>query len=121
MAYATIRREISRRGIMIHASSSGKNPSEIESGLAVKHHRSDSSSRRDMEDMTHLKCSYCGGNRHTKEGCFKLIGYPEVEGAPATESRHQGPIKQGRRQGSLGHRRPIIIHMIVLECVGYIS
>ena len=77
MAYATIRREISRSGIITHASSPGKNPSEIESGLAVKHHRSDSSSRRDMEDKTHLKCSYCGGSRHTKEGCFKLIGYPE--------------------------------------------
>ncbi|XP_057529718.1 uncharacterized protein LOC130808253 [Amaranthus tricolor] len=77
MAYATIRREISRRGIMIHASSSGKNPSEIGSGLAVKHHRSNVSFRRDMEDKAYLKCSYCGGSRHTKEGCFKLIGYPE--------------------------------------------
>ena len=35
MAYATIRREISRRGIMTHTSSPGKIPSEIGSGLAV--------------------------------------------------------------------------------------
>ena len=76
MVYATIRHEISRRGIMTHASSPGKIPSEIGSGLAIKH-RSDFSSRRDMEDKTHLKCSYCGGSRHTGEGCFKLIGFPE--------------------------------------------
>ena len=60
MAYATIRREVSRHGIMIHASSLGKNPSKIESGLAVKHHRSNSSFRREMEDKTHLRCSHCG-------------------------------------------------------------
>ena len=23
-----------------------------------------------------LGCSHCGGSRHTKEGCFKLVGYP---------------------------------------------
>ncbi|XP_057546216.1 uncharacterized protein LOC130825160 [Amaranthus tricolor] len=77
IAYATIRREISRRGIMIQASSSGKHPSEIGSGLAVKQYRSETSYRRDKEDKTHLKCSYCGGSRHTKDGCFKLKGYPE--------------------------------------------
>lgn len=40
VAYATIRREISRRKIK-------------------------------------LRCSCCGGSRHTKEGCFKLVGYPD--------------------------------------------
>ena len=24
-----------------------------------------------------MKCSHCGGSRHTKDGCFKIIGYPE--------------------------------------------
>ena len=76
VAYATIRREISRRGIMSHTSSPGKIPSEIGSGLAVKH-RSDVSFRRNEEDKTHLRCSHCGGSRHTKEGCFKIIGFPE--------------------------------------------
>ena len=76
MAYVTIRREISRRGIMTHTSSPGKIPSEIGRGLAVKR-RSDASFRRDMEGKTHLRCSHCGGIRHTKEGCFKLIDFPE--------------------------------------------
>ena len=76
MAYATIRREISRRGIMTHTSSPEKIPSEIGSRLAVKH-RLNFSFRRDMEDKTHLKCSHCAGSRHTKERCFKLIGFSE--------------------------------------------
>lgn len=42
-AYATIRREFSRRGIMTHVSSVGSGPSEIDGGLAVKH-RSENSS-----------------------------------------------------------------------------
>ena len=73
-AYATIRREITHRGTMVGDSSSGHGPSGIGSGLAV-HRSKNSSSRR--EDRNHLKCSHCGGLRHTKDGCFKLIGYPE--------------------------------------------
>ena len=76
MAYATIRRELSRRGIMIHTSSPGKIPSEIGNGLAVKR-RSDVSFRRDMEDKTHLRFGHFGGSRHIKEGCFKWISFPE--------------------------------------------
>ena len=62
-------------------SSLERGPSEIVSGLVTQRRsdssfsRSDSSFRR--EDKTHLKCSHCGGTKHTKEGCFKLIGYPE--------------------------------------------
>ena len=32
--------------------------------------------RRD-DEKTHLKCTYCGGTRHTRNECFKLVGYPE--------------------------------------------
>ena len=24
-----------------------------------------------------MKCSHFGGSRHTKDGCFKIIGYPD--------------------------------------------
>lgn len=37
MAYATIRREVAWHGIHTHVSSQGLDPSEIRSGLAVKH------------------------------------------------------------------------------------
>ncbi|XP_071687201.1 uncharacterized protein [Rutidosis leptorrhynchoides] len=45
-------------------------------GLISKNHRrSDySSSSRDRDN---LKCDECGMKRHTKEQCFKVIGYPE--------------------------------------------
>lgn len=44
----------------------------------MKHHRSDLPSfRREKEDKSHLRCTHYGGTRHTKEGCFKLIGFPE--------------------------------------------
>ena len=73
--YATKRREITCRGIMGGDSSSGRGPSEICSGMVVHHRSENSSSWR--EDRSFLKCSHCGGSRHTKDGCFKLIGYPE--------------------------------------------
>ena len=74
MAYAVIRREVARRGIMNHVSSLGRGPSEIDSGLTT--HRSDKPSFR-REDRTNLRCSHCSSKGHTKDGCFKLIGYPD--------------------------------------------
>jgi hypothetical protein len=29
------------------------------------------------QEKAKLKCSHCGGTRHLKEGCFKIIGYPD--------------------------------------------
>ena len=29
------------------------------------------------DDKSHLKCTHCGGTRHTKNECFKRVGYPE--------------------------------------------
>lgn len=76
MAYAMIRREITRRGIMGTTSSLGTGPSEIGKGLAIKN-QSKTSFRREDGDRSHLKCTHYGGTKHTKEGCFKLIGYPD--------------------------------------------
>ena len=74
VAYATIRWEISRRRIMIGVSSPGLDPSEIGSGLAMKN--KSLPRNRENDDRQKLRCSHCGGSRHTKEGCFKLVGYP---------------------------------------------
>ena len=74
-AYAMIKREISRRSIMNDASSLGTNPSEFGSGLATRNKTLQKS--REEDDRRKLRCTYCGGSRHTKEGCFKLVGYPE--------------------------------------------
>ena len=29
------------------------------------------------DDKSHLRCTHCGGTRHTTNECFKLVGYPE--------------------------------------------
>jgi len=42
--------------------------------LATKGYRR---SQQPKEDKTHLKCTNCGMTKHTKEQCFKLVGYPE--------------------------------------------
>ncbi|XP_021730847.1 uncharacterized protein LOC110697774 [Chenopodium quinoa] len=75
VAYATIRREISRKEIMKKEKTPTED-SEICSGLAARGKPEKPKFRRD-DERTHLRCTHCGGIRHTKEGCFKLIGYPE--------------------------------------------
>lgn len=69
-AYATMR-EIARKGIM--ASIDKDEIPGIGSGLATNA----SKSPNKREDKSHHKCAYCGGSWHTKEGCFKIVGYPD--------------------------------------------
>jgi hypothetical protein len=76
-AYATIHREINKRRIMTDVSSLGTSPLEIGSGIVAKNRSDYSSFQRDKIDKSQLRCDYCGGSRHTKEECFKLIRYPD--------------------------------------------
>ena len=71
-AYASIRRETLRRGIIKKEPSLDLDSSGIGGGFAVKGR----TYRRD-DEKNHLKCTHCGGTRHTKNECFKLVGYPE--------------------------------------------
>lgn len=51
-----------------------------------------------MEDKENLTCSFCGQKRHTKDTCFKLIGYPDwYEG-----KRHQAKEGQGKGATATG-------------------
>lgn len=75
-AYASIRREIARRGIM-NREDPTSGADDVGSGLASTKIRSEKSSLRREDDKARLRCSHCGGSRHTKEGCFKIIGYPD--------------------------------------------
>jgi len=34
-------------------------------------------SQRQKEDKSHLHCTHCGMKKHTKETCFKIVGYLE--------------------------------------------
>lgn len=42
-------------------------------------------------DKSNLKCDYCNGTKHTRESCFKLIGYPEWWGERG-RSRGRGKL-----------------------------
>ncbi|XP_057522436.1 uncharacterized protein LOC130802433 [Amaranthus tricolor] len=71
-AYASIRREILRRGIMktepsLNVESPGSGGVFSAKGRIY----------RREDDKPHLKCTHCGGTRHTKNECFKLVGYPK--------------------------------------------
>ena len=94
-AYANIRREIARRGIMTGASSSGTSPSKIESGLIAKHRSDFTSFRQETVDKSQLTCDHCGGYRHTKKECFKLIGYPYwLEESKQQKAAVKAPVTQ---------------------------
>ncbi|KAJ0852132.1 hypothetical protein HanRHA438_Chr14g0634691 [Helianthus annuus] len=82
-AYAAVRKETAHQNIF------GNQPQgtmvgsptgdSIGVGLATKGRRSEqkhnlSSSR---VDKNHLKCEHCGMTKHTKEQCFKIVGYPD--------------------------------------------
>lgn len=86
-------------------SSSGFHPSEIGKGLIIKN-RSEITSFRREEDRTHLRCSHCGGTKHTKEGCFKLIGYPKWW----EEHKHRRAATKGttNRTGGKAHLASVL-------------
>ena len=64
-AYAQSRREIIRRNIMSGTSTPSTTLTEIRSSLISKRKLENSNFRN--EDKSHLKCSHCGGSKHTKE------------------------------------------------------
>ncbi|KAJ0948539.1 hypothetical protein HanRHA438_Chr01g0028421 [Helianthus annuus] len=77
MAYATIRREDARMNIL-RSGPSDNESTEIGMGLAAKDWSQRTKFRpRDKEDKSKLFCTYCQMKRHTKDQCFKIVGYPE--------------------------------------------
>ncbi|XLS44568.1 hypothetical protein HN51_001433 [Arachis hypogaea] len=90
-AYAAVRREAARLQILKPTTSSEGSTSlgEVGIGLVARNkqgqgprwNRSETagrrSSQREKEDKSHLLCTHCGMRKHTKETCFKIVGYPE--------------------------------------------
>ncbi|KAM0007139.1 hypothetical protein Hdeb2414_s0150g00815021 [Helianthus debilis subsp. tardiflorus] len=90
-AYAAVRKEMAHQGIL---GATTENPlpgvaaglvadgSQDSGGIGLvtkgQHRRSDSSGKPPSRvDKSKLKCSHCGMLKHTKDQCFKLVGYPE--------------------------------------------
>ncbi|XP_076917379.1 uncharacterized protein LOC143577429 [Bidens hawaiensis] len=76
-AYATIRREVARVTILKFGPSDNDS-TEIGLGLAAKDPQHRTKFRlKEKEDKSKLFCTHCQMKRHTKEQCFRLVGYPE--------------------------------------------
>ena len=87
-AYATVRKDTAHQKIL-GATSDTTAPQGIATGLVVNPPgESEGTSlvskgqcrpykQPEKQDKSHLKCEHCGKTRHTKEQCFKLVGYPE--------------------------------------------
>ncbi|KAJ0845341.1 hypothetical protein HanRHA438_Chr15g0712531 [Helianthus annuus] len=92
MAYATIRREAARMNIL-RSGPSDNESTEIGMGLAAKDWSQRTKFRpRDKEDKSKLFCTHCQMKRHTKDQCFRLVGYPEWwgDGQKQKNSRADG-------------------------------
>lgn len=90
-AYAAVRKETAHRSILESNSMSSQGiatsllAGETEEYGAVNvtrgQRRSDPSPKSNgppnRVDKSKLKCTHCGMNKHTKDQCFKLVGYPE--------------------------------------------
>lgn len=88
-AYATVRKEAAHQIILgatnqeSQGIAAGLATTDIEgTSLATRGHRRPQGRKSGpitREDKIHLKCDHCGKMKHTKEQCFRLVGYPLVD------------------------------------------
>ena len=91
-AYPAVRREAARLQILKPTTSSEENtsleeveisliarnrPLELGQGWSLQETAERRPSQWDKEDKSHLHCTHYGMKKHTKETCFKILGYPE--------------------------------------------
>nr|XP_043611991.1 uncharacterized protein LOC122583676 [Erigeron canadensis] len=90
-AYATIRKEAAHQQILGATTTTAavEGAQGIATGLMVKEENgfefatkrfnrsSDKQKSVIQDDKSHLTCDECGLKRHTKDQCFRLVGYPE--------------------------------------------
>jgi hypothetical protein len=79
-AYARVRREATRQGIMMKGGEDITHESMAMVSKGYKQPMVNLSLNKNISsiDKSKLKCTYCGGMRHVRENCFKLTGnYPD--------------------------------------------
>ncbi|XP_022030400.1 uncharacterized protein LOC110931309 [Helianthus annuus] len=97
-AYATVRREVARLNILKPGTTEIDRPSEIGLGLVGREStgrpktRSEPQRDKDKEDKSKLYCTHCRMKRHTKETCFKIVGYPEWWEKPGQKGKAAAAI-----------------------------
>nr|GFB49733.1 ribonuclease H-like domain-containing protein [Tanacetum cinerariifolium]GFB87502.1 ribonuclease H-like domain-containing protein [Tanacetum cinerariifolium] len=85
-AYATVRKEAAHQNILGASSNESQGiatgliigSGETEGvGLVIKgYRRNDGKKPFVKEDKSHLTCEECSMSKHTKEQCFRIVGYP---------------------------------------------
>nr|GEV95931.1 putative RNA-directed DNA polymerase [Tanacetum cinerariifolium] len=85
-AYATVRKKAAHQNI---PGTTNNEPQGIATGLitgetkgvgfVTKGYRRNDDKKKwvTRDDKAHLKCEECGMSRHTKEQCFRIVGYPD--------------------------------------------
>ncbi|CAH1453527.1 unnamed protein product [Lactuca virosa] len=119
-AYAAVQKETSHQSIFGNIQqgvASGLNSTGDSDGLGLvskgrrSDHKSNPSSSR--VDKSRLKCEHCGMTKHTKEQCFKLVGYPEWwadrhkkgrDGKAAVAVGNQGTTSSGDHSKPAGNQ-----------------
>nr|GEV85925.1 hypothetical protein [Tanacetum cinerariifolium] len=95
-AYATVRKEAAHQIILgvtnneTHVIATGLIARETDGmGLSTKGFRRFDGKKKPAtrDDKSHLKCEECGMNRHTKDQCFEIIGYPDWKSTKNSNDR----------------------------------
>ncbi|XP_076931311.1 uncharacterized protein LOC143596416 [Bidens hawaiensis] len=93
-AYSAVRKEMAYQGILGNVTDSSSSQNGVAEGLVTnrsnelegqglgfvskgKSGNKSLNSSSSRIDKTNLKCSHCGMSKHTRDQCFKLVGYPE--------------------------------------------
>ncbi|KAI3703312.1 hypothetical protein L1987_73277 [Smallanthus sonchifolius] len=109
-AYAAVRKETAHQNILGGAPEETSTQQGVAVGLAAteskeaeglgflsKGHRRPEPGKKTgpppRQDRSHLKCSHCGMMKHTKEECFKIVGFPEWWNEGRNRTSKQGSLE----------------------------
>ena len=90
-AYARVRREATRQGIMMKEEITHESMAMVSKGYRQPSVNLSLNKNSSFLDKSKLKCTYCGGMRHVRENCFKLTGkYPDWWKDPKNKASSKG-------------------------------
>jgi hypothetical protein len=90
-AYGYVRREAIRQGVMLKEGNTSS-LAMVARGFKPKEVTHTFHKNTNFPDKSKLKCSHCGGTRHTREQCFEIIGYPEWYKGKKKEKKPKGMV-----------------------------
>ncbi|KAJ0495991.1 putative RNA-directed DNA polymerase [Helianthus annuus] len=113
-AYATVRKEAAHQNILgtplndTQGIAAGLIATETEGlGLVSKGYRRSDGKKigsGNKDDKSHLKCDHCGMMKHTKDQCFRLVGYPEWWSDGHKKGTKTTSQEKGKTSNTTGNR-----------------